>query len=89
MVAHWFIPVLHFIAGFFYALRKTIFSGAKAFVRQCGRLVSLMHRTHYQMHSCPVCFVPAHKGTRTGHRVVRGEATAGQYGLFSAGSIGS
>jgi hypothetical protein len=44
--------------------------------------VSLMHRALYQIHSHPVCFVAAHKGTRSGHRVVRGEATAGHEGYF-------
>lgn len=85
MIANWFIPVLHFIAGFLYALKKNILSGAKAFARQCGRSISLLHQALCHIHSAPVCFVAAHKGTRTGHRVVRGEATAGQGDYFFAG----
>lgn len=90
MIAHWFLPVLHFMAGLLSALRKIFHAGVKTFAHHGGAVVSLMHLALYRMHACPVYVVAVHRGTRAGHRVVRGEATAGQgffCGLFSSETI--
>jgi hypothetical protein len=82
MVAHWFIPVLYFIAGLWFALKMTTFFKAAHFVHYGGRMISLMYRTRYQQHAAPVFYISSHKGTRAGHRVVRGNSSSGWASLF-------
>lgn len=77
MIAQWFIPVLHFIAGFLCAMKKSLVSGMKVCTHQREQMVSQMHLSLYRLHCVPVRFVSAHRGMRAGHRVLSSESSAG------------